>query len=405
VTSPLRILYLEDSCLDAELVKSILESEDLSCMISRVETREDFISALDRGECDIIFADYSLPSFDGLSALELAKIKSPDIPFIFISGNMGEELAIETLKSGATDYVIKGRLSRLVPSVRRALGDFQERIRLRRAEEELINYRIRLEEMVRERTSELEAANRELEAAYKDMESFSCSASHDLREPLLVIDWLSSRLLKQYGRKLDDHGREMLSTVNETSGKMNKLIEDLLSFARISAKGVLKSEIDIKNLALNVFEKLRSMTERREVNLIILDLPVAWGDSSMIRQVFVNLISNAIKYTGPVKTADIEIGGKKNRTECCYFVRDNGIGFNEKHAHKLFGLFQRLHASNNIGGTGVGLAISKRIIEKHGGRIWAESKIGEGSTFHFSLPVASRSVGIEKRRAARNNFC
>jgi two-component system, sensor histidine kinase and response regulator len=389
----LNILYLEDSSLDAELVKSALESEDIACIIVRVETREDFVSALDRGGYDIIFADYSLPSFDGLSALEIAKKSSPDIPFIFVSGSMGEELAIDTLKSGATDYVIKGRLSRLAPSVRRALAEFQERSRLRFAEEELTEYRIRLEEMVKERTAELQAANRELEASYKDLESFSYSASHDLREPLLVIDWFSTRLMKQYGRKLDENGRELLFTIQDTCGKMNKLIEDLLSFARISSKGVLKTKIDMKELAYVVFEEMRSMTEDREVNLLIGELPAAWGDASMIRQVFANLLSNAIKYTRPVKSANIEVGYQKERNECCYYVRDNGIGFKKEHAHNLFGLFQRLHAAESIGGTGIGLAIAKRIIEKHGGRIWAESKVEEGATFHFSLPISGRTVG------------
>jgi light-regulated signal transduction histidine kinase (bacteriophytochrome) len=254
------------------------------------------------------------------------------------------------------------------------------------AEEELTRYRAHLEEMVRQRTAELEAANRELEASYKDMESFSYSASHDLREPLVIIDWFSKRLLKQYGPLLDANGKEMLSTIKDTSEKMEQLTNDLLSFARMSTKNVQKSEIDMTTLVKDVFEGMKSMVGERNVRLEIKALPPAFGDPSMIRQVLVNLLSNAIKYTRPRELARIEVGGEEREEEHRYYVRDNGIGFSGEQADRLFGFFQRLHEGKGIEGTGIGLMIIKRILEKHCGTVRAEGKIDEGATFHFSLP-------------------
>jgi len=254
------------------------------------------------------------------------------------------------------------------------------------AREELMDYRIHLEEMVSRRTAELEAANKELEASYKDMESFSYSASHDLREPLVIIDWFSKKLLKQYGSTLDANGREMLETVRDTSERMEQLINDLLSFARMTTRNVQQAEIDMATLVKEVFEGMKSLAGERNVRLEIKDLPPAFGDAPMIRQVLVNLLSNAIKYTRPREIARIEVGGEELGKEHLYYVRDNGIGFSREQADKLFGFFQRLHEGRGIEGTGIGLMIIKRIIEKHCGFVRAEGKIDEGATFYFSLP-------------------
>jgi len=261
--------------------------------------------------------------------------------------------------------------------------------RRREAEEER-RYRQYLEETVKERTGELERSNRRLEASYRDLESFSYAASHDLREPLIVIEWSSGNLLKKYGDKLDDEGREKLTTISEKTRQLTHFIGDLLSFSRVSTREIEKSDIDMEALAKNVAEEIKATLGDRNLELEIKSLPVAWGDPSMMRQVVINLLSNAFKYTRREETARIEIGGTEERAETIYYVKDNGIGFDEDASEKLFSLFKRLHASEEFEGTGIGLFIIKRVIEKHGGRVWAEGRINEGAIFYFSLPVGPR---------------
>ena len=382
----LRVLHLEDDPDDADLIVAALDAEGIECDAIRVETREDFIKSMTCTAFDMIFADYSLPAFDGLEALEIAKKMCPDTPFIFVSGKMGEELAIDTLKSGATDYVVKQRLSRLAPSVRRALKEMEERAKLREAEEEVRRHQEHLEELVRERTVELEKVNDELLASYQDMESFSYSASHDLRSPLIVIDGFSRILLEDYGDKLDDSGRQLLNSIRENTGKMAQLIEDLLAFSRVSTKELKKTVIDMKALAERTFGEVKADHGGRQIELRVDDILPACGDPPMVRQVFVNLLSNALKFTAKRAGAVIEIGGGKDEYGNVYFVKDNGVGFDMQYSSKLFRLFHRAHSHKEYKGTGVGLAVVKRIIEKHGGRVWAEGEPGSGATFYFSLP-------------------
>jgi len=201
----------------------------------------------------------------------------------------------------------------------------------------------------------------------------------------MIIDGFSRILLKKQGDKLDDDGKEMLSVVRTTAEKMNRLINDLLSFARLSTKAVLKSDIDMRALLQNVFDDMHSTIADRNVQLDMKDLPVAWGDPTMIRQVWVNLLSNALKFTRPRKQAKIEIGGTEEGEEIVYYIKDNGVGFNDEQGKRLFGFFERLK-KEEFEGTGIGLVIVKRIVEKHGGRVWAEGKPDAGATFFFCLP-------------------
>lgn len=255
----------------------------------------------------------------------------------------------------------------------------------KREEEEQRSYREHLEETVRERTAELEQVNQRLEASYRDMESFSYSASHDLRTPLIAIHGFARRVLKDYTDSLDPKGVEFLTIIKDNAGKMEKLINDLLAFSRVSTREIQFTEIDLGALVEEVFDELKPKTGGRDVRLVVKALPVGFGDASMIRQVLVNLLSNAIKFTVSREVGFIEVGGTVEGSESTYFVKDNGIGFDMQFAEKLFGLFQRLNNSQEFEGTGIGLVIAKRIIEKHGGRIWAEGRLNEGATFFFSL--------------------
>jgi signal transduction histidine kinase len=235
-----------------------------------------------------------------------------------------------------------------------------------------------LEQKIRERTRELEAANNELE-------SFSYSVSHDLRAPLRSLDGYSRVLIEDYGPKLDDEGKRVLSVIMKNAQKMGQLIDDLLSFSRLGKQNVTKVTLDMNAISERVVEELRQH-QKKEAEVRIEPLLKAQGDSSMIRQVMTNLVSNALKYSMKKEKPVIEIGGYTENNTNVYFVKDNGAGFDMKYYDKLFGVFQRLHTGTDFEGTGVGLALVYRIVTKHGGNVWAEGKVDQGATFYFSLP-------------------
>ena len=238
--------------------------------------------------------------------------------------------------------------------------------------------RQRAEKELIKRTTQLETANKELEA-------FSYSVSHDLRAPLRAIDGFSRVLLEEYKDKLDDEGKRYLNIVRDNTQKMGQLIEDLLALSRLGRKEMQVSRIDMAKLAKTVFDELKDANPGRNIQLEIKTLPPANGDQAMIHQVFVNLISNAIKFTKFKENAIIEIGSIARMNENVYYVKDNGVGFDMQYLNKLFGVFQRLHSAEDFDGTGVGLAIVQRIIHRHGGKVWAEGKVNEGATFYFNL--------------------
>ncbi len=226
---------------------------------------------------------------------------------------------------------------------------------------------------------------RELESANKNLEGFSSVVSHDLRNPLLVIDGLSRRLLKSYADRIDPGALELIHGIRKSCGKANQLIADFLAFSRAGAREIQKDRIDMEALVKEVYEELES-SAGREIRFRCHALPAAVGDRAMLHQVFTNLIANAIKFTGEKKDAVIEVGGSRGKAENIYYVKDNGAGFTMQSADKLFHFFQRLHDVRRFEGTGIGLAIVKAVIEKHGGRVWAEGKPDEGAVFYFSLP-------------------
>ncbi|HEB12267.1 MAG TPA: PAS domain S-box protein, partial [Actinobacteria bacterium] len=252
---------------------------------------------------------------------------------------------------------------------------------LKRATMEIRQLNKSLKQRIKEQTNELEAANQELE-------SLSYSVSHNLQEPLRAIDGFSQILWDDYSKSLDDEGKRLLDIVNTETVRMKQLIDDLLAFSRSGRVKINPDQVDMTELANEVSYQLTQLEPERNIKLKIKTLSSTHGDMILLKQVFANLISNAIKFTATRERAIIEIGGWTEDDENIYFIEDNGLGFDMRFVDKLFGMFERLGAGDDFAGTGVGLAIVKRIIERHGGRVWAEGQPNKGSTFYFSLPKA-----------------
>ncbi len=252
----------------------------------------------------------------------------------------------------------------------------------------------RLHQMEAERN--MEAANRglaqrtqELETANKELEEFSYSISHDLRTPLRAIAGFSQLLMEDHRDRLDDEGRRLLDVVRANTVQMGKLIDDILHFLHLGHVSMSAEPVDLAGIARKEFAELQAATSRR-MQLEVGDMPKAFGDQALLREAISNLLSNAVKFTRSRDDARIEVGGSAAGAENVYYVRDNGIGFDMKYAEKLFRVFERLHATGQFEGTAIGLAVVKRIVMRHGGRVWAEGKVDEGATIYFSLPRPDR---------------
>jgi PAS domain S-box-containing protein len=265
-----------------------------------------------------------------------------------------------------------------------------------RAERQSRDLNAELEQRVRDRTAELEAANKELEA-------FSYSVSHDLRAPLRAIDGFSRILLEKHWAALPDEGQDYLQRVRDNTQQMGRLIDDLLTFARLSRLPIKKQRVEPAQIVRRCLAELGGEQEgpglpafrARRLEITVADLPACSAEPSLLKQVWVNLLSNALKYTRTRDVARIEVGCclSEPSGEPIYFVKDNGVGFDMRYAHKLFGVFQRLHRAEDYEGTGVGLAIVQRIVHRHGGRVWAEARPGQGATFSFTLQKEEPHAG------------
>ena len=246
---------------------------------------------------------------------------------------------------------------------------------------------VELEQRVGERTAQLEAVNKELE-------SFSYSVSHDLRAPLRSIDCFSLALLEDCGEKLNEQGKDYLRRVRAATQRMGRLIDDLLNLARVTREDMRRDPVDLSALARSIAADLKKTEPGRQVAFAIADGVVANGDAHLLRVALENLLGNAWKFTSKHPRTRIEFGVSRQNGTLAYYVRDDGAGFDTTYAGKLFGAFQRLHSNKEFEGTGIGLATVKRVIRRHGGRVWAESGMGRGATFYFTLQPSKASWRI-----------
>jgi PAS domain S-box-containing protein len=316
---------------------------------------------------------------DLFSARLAAKYRADDRRVV--ESGMAEETEEKYVRGERETWVdiIKAPVREKSGEIIGVLGIFRDITARRRAEERVRQLTVELEQRVIERTSELEAANKELEA-------FSYSVSHDLRAPLRAIDGFGRILLEDHQKGLGPEGRRLLGVISGETRRMGQLVDDLLAFSRLGRQRLEASDVNMTALAEVVFAEQSKLVSPREIRLDLGPLSPARGDRAMLRVALTNLVSNAIKFTAARNPAVIEISSRPEGDRTVYSVKDNGVGFDMTYAHKLFGVFQRLHSAEEFEGTGVGLALTQRVIQRHGGRVWAEGKVGEGATFEFSLP-------------------
>lgn len=364
----LRALLLEDNQLDAELILRALRKHNFEVSARVVQDEAGFTQAL-RCHCpDIVLADFNLPNWTGMAALDVLRREGLDIPMILVSGAVGDMTAVDCIKRGATDYVLKDGLARLPEAVRRALEEKQLRQSRRQAEEDLAK---KVEELARSNA---------------DLEQFAYVASHDLQEPLRMVTAYTQLLGERYRGQLDADADKFIGYATEGAMRMQVLIQDLLAFSRVGRAESGDATIDCNTVMQEVLQALSAAVQESGAVISYSQLPQIQGDHTQVGQVFQNLIGNAIKFRGK-DAPKISVQAENKDEQWCFEVSDNGIGIPPENASHVFDVFYRLHARSEYPGNGIGLAICKKIIERYGGRIWVESQSASGSRFKFTLPI------------------
>jgi signal transduction histidine kinase len=373
----LSALLVEDNQLDAELVIRALRQGgfDVTSLVTQDEA--GFTRAIRTQPPEIVLADYNLPNWTGMEAVAVLRREGMDIPVILVSGALGDVTAVESIKRGVTDYVLKDGLARLPEVVRRALKEQFER-KLRR----------QMEEDLAKKVDELARSN-------ADLEQFAYVASHDLQEPLRMVSAYTQLLGERYRGKLDENADKFIGYAVEGAQRMQVLIQDLLAFSRVGRKEGTLSIIDCNDVMKEVKQTLTTALQESGAVITYAALPSVWADRTQVAQVLQNLVGNAIKFRGKEAPA-ISITAEKSDTFWQFSVSDNGIGIAAEYVSSIFVVFQRLHARTEYPGNGIGLAICKKIVERYGGKIWVESQSGAGSTFKFTLPIpdSRRAEGV-----------
>jgi len=367
------ILLVDDDPNKRFAIKTVLTP--LGENVVEASSGADALRQLLRQEFAVILLDVRMPMMDGFETAQLIRQRprSELTPIIFVTAlDQAETDMGRGYELGAVDFVF----APVVPAILRAkVGVFVD---LYRAQQELRRYRTQLEELVEERTTALTAINRELEA-------FSYSVSHDLRGPLLAFDGLSQALLDDYGNRLDSRAKDYLNRMRRASQRMGSVFDGLQSLFRVTSGDIHREPVDISKMAAEIVEELRASSPDREVSVEIAPDLAVTGDARLVRILLGSLINNAWKFTSTTPAAAIKVGHELVDGEDRQFVRDNGVGFDMLYSHKLFGAFQRLHSQSEFPGVGIGLATVRRIVNRHGGRSWAEGAVGEGATFYYVL--------------------
>jgi two-component system sensor histidine kinase/response regulator len=363
----LNLLIVDDEPASMQALCDTLEYEGYQTR--GFTTAAEALAAMRERNFDLLLADLQMPGTNGIDLMKSAQLIDPSLVAVIMTGHGALETAVAAMKAGALDYIQKPiKLATALPVLERALAVRQLRVE-----------KARLEQNVRERTDELKIANRELEA-------FSYTVSHDLRAPLRAVSVFAQALIADHSSALSDEGQRLLANVNAGASHMDRLITDLLRLSQLNRQSLQKQPTRLSDMVTGVVANMTNERAGRDIEFVIADFPAWLVDPGLLQQVFVNLISNAIKFTRERGKARIEIGFRMDGPTLTCFVKDNGVGFNMKYMNKLFGVFQRLHSADQFEGTGVGLSIVRRIVERHGGKVWVDGEQNQGATFYFSLP-------------------
>src|SRR6266571_960445 len=367
------ILIVDDDATKRFALKTIVAPLDEN--VIEASSGADALRQLLRNEFAVVLLDVRMPIMDGFETAQLIRQRprSELTPLIFVTAlDQAETDMGRGYNLGAVDFVF----APVVPGIMRAkVTVFVE---LYRAQQELRRYRTQLETLVEERTIALTAINRELEA-------FSYAVSHDLRAPLKQFDGLSKTLLENNGKLLDKRTTANLKKMREASERMSSVFDGLQMLFRLSSGEIRREELDVSALSGQLIGELQAASPARKVEVEIAPGVILSGDRRLVRILLANLINNAWKFSGSKKPARISVGSEVVEGETRVFVKDNGVGFDMIDSHRLFGAFQRLHSQSEFAGAGIGLATARRIVNRHGDRIWAEGAVGEGATFYFVL--------------------
>lgn len=359
--SKLRVLLVEDNAGDSELILHAVKNAGLAVEHDVVQTAEDFEAHIRKNSYDTILADYRLPGWNGMETVAILQRQRLDIPVVLVSGALGEQNAVECIKQGAADYVLKDHLTRLPTSVRRVIEEKRLRDEHRRTQEELTR-------------------------SNRDLEQFAYVASHDLQEPLRMVAMYTQLLAERYQGQLDASADKYIHYAVDGALRMQALVQDLLAFSRVGRTGTDFQEIESLEVLEIALKNLQGAIQEGAAKISRGDLPVIVADRTQMIQLFQNLIGNAIKFHG-TDPPQIRITAEKQETSWRFSVQDNGIGIAAKHVEEVFGIFRRLHTRAEYPGNGIGLAICKKIVEQHGGTIWVDSQPEKGSDFRFTIPV------------------
>ncbi len=401
----LKILVLEDNQNDSDLLQRELKKSGLQFTSEVVRTREDFENALQNFRPDIILSDFSLPAFDATSAFEIKQKEFSHIPFIIVSGIIGEEIAVELIKSGVTDYTPKNKLFMLVQKIDRALRDVEERKEKNSIAEKL---KIQAAELIKAnkellfQNEENEKRTAELTIANKELLAFTYISSHDLQEPLRKIQTFATIMLEKESENLSDNGKYNLQRMQSAARTMRQLINDLLAYSRIHNTERKFEKTDLTVVMEDVKDELKDVIHLKQAIIEATELGSANIIVFQFRQLMHNLISNALKFSHPDKPPHISVTNKivkgntlelqnfvslsREKDYCHITVKDNGIGFEPHFSERIFEVFKKLHSKEEYDGTGIGLAIVKKIVESHNGIITATGELNKGARFDIYIP-------------------
>ena len=359
---PIRLLLIEDSPDDALLIEeSVMENARERFRTHWSERLADGLDWLRGNPTDVILLDLSLPDSHGLETFSRVHEAVPEVPIVLLTNLEDERMAVQAVQSGAQDYLMKSS----------ANGPLLTRSILYALE------RQRLNDELHERTQELERSNR-------DLEQFASAASHDLQEPLRMVRSYMELLTEDYSPQLDAEAQQYVAFAHDGAVRMQQLVQDLLAYSRVGSEGRPFEPVDTAALLRNVLHDLQQAIADGNAAVTGGELPGVRGDRTQLGQLLQNLVSNALKFRGD-RDPRVEVACRRDRGHWIFSVRDNGIGIAVADQTRIFDMFSRLHHRSEYAGTGIGLAVCRRIVERHGGRIWLHSEPGQGTTFFFSL--------------------